>query len=96
MTYKKIDLHQQKIVKELREEGFKVLSLATLGKGVPDLLIMSEGILMLVEIKTDKNKLTPQQITFFENWQGIVCIARSTKEIIEAFKAYQNKLKANT
>jgi Holliday junction resolvase len=45
--------------------GFGVLrmppSIYTSGKGIPDLLVMKNGRVWFVEIKTPKGKLSPQQ-----------------------------------
>lgn len=81
----KLDLNQKQIEKELKKLGYSVLSLASMGKGVPDLLIGKDGINLLVEIKNGKNKLTPDQIVFKESWLGNHFVCRTTQEILIAF-----------
>ena len=53
----KIDGNHTEIVKEFRGyPGVTVLSLAAIGKGVPDLLVAFRGVTWLVEIKMGKGK----------------------------------------
>ena len=60
----------------LRDAGVMVLSLAALGKGVPDLLCAFHGKLVLVEIKDgakipSARKLTPDQEKFHKAWSEV-------------------------
>lgn len=73
------------IVTTLRLHGWRVLSLADLGHGVPDALCYHPGRQewRLVEIKDgDTKKLTPDQVRFHQQgWR--VSLVRSVKEAIE-------------
>jgi len=66
----RIDENQPSIVAALEKHGCLVISLAPMGKGIPDLLVQGpDGILKLVEIKNgmkppSKRKLTSHQIDF--------------------------------
>ena len=67
------DRNQAAIVKALRKSGCRVLSLAAVGNGCPDLLACRADQVYLLEIKDGKKspsrqKLTPQQIKFHEHW----------------------------
>lgn len=76
----KTDANQTLIVAGLRACGAKVLSLAAVGKGCPDILVIHpvKG-LQLMEIK-DGNKppsaraLTPDQVEFHQHWPVTVVI----------------------
>lgn len=80
MRAAKIDANQVEIVKALRKIGCSVQSLASVGKGVPDLLVSNhKGDLFLMEIKDGNKppsarKLTPDQIEWHEKWKSDVHI----------------------
>ena len=68
----RIDDNQNRIVAVLRKMGCMVLSLAAVGRGVPDLLVLHHG-LHLIEIKDGSKppsarKLTPDQKRFHALW----------------------------
>lgn len=64
----KVDNNQKRIVAALRKAGMKVLSLAALGKGVPDLLVYNPvtNRFCLLEVKNRewRGKLTEDQRKF--------------------------------
>lgn len=67
MRAAKIDVNQPEIVAALRKVGCLVQSLASIGKGCPDLLVAHRARLMLIEVKDGKKppsdrKLTPDQV----------------------------------
>lgn len=73
----KVDGNHAEIVAAFRKAGWKVLSLAELGNGVPDLLVMrweehNGNPFMtrwfLVEVKQPKGKLTKDQERFRAEW----------------------------
>lgn len=72
----KVDANQEQVVMALRDAGVMVLSLASLGKGVPDLLCAFRGKLVLVEVKDgakapSARKLTPDQEQFHKAWAEV-------------------------
>lgn len=72
----KVDANQEQVVLALRDAGVMVLSLASLGKGVPDLLCAFRGKLVLVEVKDgakipSARKLTPDQEKFHKAWSEV-------------------------
>jgi Holliday junction resolvase len=72
----KIDANQEQVVSALRAAGVRVLSLAAVGKGVPDLLCSFRGLLILLEVKDGQKppsarKLTPDQIEFHREWKDV-------------------------
>lgn len=75
MRAAKIDANQNAIVDALRKAGATVQSLASVGKGVPDLLVGIRGRTALLECKDGSKppsarKLTPDQLTWHAAWQG--------------------------
>lgn len=69
----KVDANHSVIVGALQACGAQVLSLAQLGKGVPDLLVLHAGRLILLEVKdgskpNSARKLTPDQVEFHRLW----------------------------
>lgn len=82
MRAAKVDLNQSEIVKALRAAGASVQSLATVGKGCPDLVVGAHGDTFLMEIKGAKGKLTPDQEKFIHDWKGVVHICRTADDAL--------------
>ena len=85
----KVDASQDAIVSALRAVGAGVLSLAPLGRGVPDLLVWFRGGYLLLELKDgakppSKRKLTQDQVDLLEQWPGRVEIVASPAEALAA------------
>jgi|WetSurMetagenome_2_1015567.scaffolds.fasta_scaffold1380374_1 hypothetical protein len=80
MTYKKIDRNQNEIVDALVKAGCEVQSLAAIGKGIPDLLVLFDGKLYLMEIKFEKGTLTPAQIEKRKKWISVWNTVRTVEE----------------
>lgn len=83
----RIDDNQKRIVKQLRQAGISVQSLAPMGKGVPDLLLGWQGRNILIELKDgDKvlsaRKLTDDEKNWHKNWKGRVFVAKDLDEIL--------------
>lgn len=66
----KVDTNQGDIVRALRRAGASVQSLASVGKGVPDLLVGIRGEVYLLEVKQPKGELTPDQRLWHCAWRG--------------------------
>ena len=86
----KVDANQQEIVDALRAAGAKVQSLASVGDGVPDLLVGYNHRLVLLEVKGSKQKryrgmLTEAEARWHDEWEGYpVHIVRSVIDALEA------------
>lgn len=70
-----MDANQAAIVGALRACGATVQSLAAVGSGVPDLLVLHRGRLLLVEVKDgakspSARRLTAAQVDWHERWRG--------------------------
>ena len=65
-------------------------SCASMGRGFPDLVVGIHGITDLVEVKDGSKppsgrKLTPDQVTFFDNWLGSVRVVNNVDDVIAHF-----------
>ena len=84
----KTDANQAMIVGALRACGARVLSLAAVGKGCPDLLVGHRGKLYLMECKDgtkppSARELTPDQIDFHMDWYGLpIHVVNSADEAV--------------
>ena len=78
----KVDSNQAAIVQALRNAGCSVQPLHQLGHGIPDLLVATpSGETLLVEVKSAKGSLTPDQVQWMSRWQGRVEVIRDPAEI---------------
>lgn len=77
----KIDNCQLEIVRNLRDIGADVLSLANIGNGAPDLLVYYHKY-YLFELKSDKGKLTPHQGAFHSIWRGPIHVVHNFDEVL--------------
>lgn len=89
----KVDANQREIVAELRERGYGVISLAPLGKGIPDLCVSLPGtpLCVLLELKTKRGKLTDDQNDWHREWTGKVYVVRSHIEALAALQSAGGK-----
>jgi hypothetical protein len=71
------DANHDAIVDEYRNQRCAVVSLARVGNGCPDLLILGYGRLALVEVKTPKGPLKACQEAFMAVWPVRVVRSRS-------------------
>jgi len=76
----------------LRAHGYSVLSLSTVGKGCPDLLVGVQGLNILLEVKMPNGKLRSSQMTFNVGWMGQCATVTSAED---AVKMVQTIVKAN-
>ncbi|HLF66416.1 MAG TPA: hypothetical protein VI522_02245 [Gammaproteobacteria bacterium] len=84
---KKVDKNQVEIVAALRKMGASVQHLHAVGKGCPDILAGIKNQNILIEIKDgkkplSKQKLTPDQIKWHQEWRGQVSIVKSVDDAI--------------
>ncbi len=88
----RVDGNQTAIIKALRAERCTVLSLSTVGKGCPDLLVGVAGLNILLEVKLPKGKLRGSQEAFRLRWNGQCATVTSAED---AVKMVQTIVKAN-
>jgi Holliday junction resolvase len=75
MRAARTDANHEAVVKALREAGATVQSLASVGKGVPDLLVGFKSQTLLMEVKdsakpASKRRLTEDQLQWHGSWRG--------------------------
>ena len=75
MRAARTDANHEEIVNALRAAGATVQSLASVGKGVPDLLVGFKSQTLLMEIKdsakpASKRRLTEDQLRWHGAWRG--------------------------
>lgn len=83
----KVDRNHTEIVAALRKIGATVRSLASVGKGCPDLVVGYGGVNVLLEVKDGKKppsaqKLTPDEETFVREWRGRVVVVTSVEDAV--------------
>lgn len=82
-----MDRNQGEIVAALRALGATVTSLATVGKGCPDIVVGYRGTNLLMEIKdglkpTSARALTDGEAKWHAEWQGQVAIVESIDDAV--------------
>ena len=87
----KVDANHQEICKILRDIGASIISLASIGKNCPDLLVGFRGRNYLLEVKdgtkSPSKDLSDGQRVFLNNWRGHVSIVRSVADAIDVVTA---------
>ena len=88
MRPRRVDRNHGEIADAFRKLGCSFLSLAPLGKGVPDAAIGYGGLTILIEIKDgakakSQQKLTPDQEAFWDTWKGGVRLVNSLEAVVE-------------
>jgi Holliday junction resolvase len=88
----KVDTNHADVVEALRSAGASVQSLATIGKGCPDLLVGYKGMSLLFEVKDgtrspSKRRLTDDQEEWIKAWRGgAVWLITSVPEALYALE----------
>lgn len=95
MRSARVDKNQTEIVEALRAIGASVQSLATVGKGVPDLLVGYRGQNWLLEVKGKNGVLTAPQITWHAEWRGRVYVVRDAGDAIVLISGAHKKQKVS-
>ena len=90
----RIDDNHTEIVDAFRALGCSVLSLAPMGKGVPDLLIGVACRTYLVEVKDGSKvpsarKLTPDEHRFQKSWLGQWTMVESVSDVVAFVKEWR-------
>jgi Holliday junction resolvase len=82
----RLDKNHPEVVEAFRKLGASVLSLAPLGRGIPDLLVAIGGVTWLIEIKSKKGKENDLQLEWAENWKGARAVVRDTQGVETVIK----------
>lgn len=88
---RRVDDNQAAIVSALRQMGATVQSIAAVGAGAPDLLVGYRGTNWLLEVKDgakvpSKQKLTPAEREWHDQWRGHVTIVRSVADALAVLR----------
>ena len=85
MRARRRDTNEKKIIKVFERTGAMVVRINDdRVKGIPDLLVGYKGYNLLVEVKTEKGTLSPEQLEFISEWPGgRPFVARSVEEAQE-------------
>lgn len=75
------DANEKEIIEALRSHGCSVRQLSV--KGLPDLIVGYRGQNFVMEVKTEKGKLTPDQEQTINNWMGEIHIVRTPEEALK-------------
>ena len=90
-TGKRVDTNHGEIVAALRQGGATVVSLAAIGRGVPDICIGYRDTNVLAEIKRPTGRLNPMQVTWHEAWKGRPpVILRTVDEALDLLRAIES------
>jgi Holliday junction resolvase len=77
MRAAKVDGNHSEICHALRAAGADVISIARVGRGVPDVVVGFRGVNYLLEIKAAGGKLRKGQEEFQKMWRGQCAVVRS-------------------
>ena len=92
----KVDQNQREVIDMFRASGAVVHSLASLGGGVPDLLVGYRGLTHLIEVKnphrTDKDAAAPRQAAWRARWRGTPVLVVRTLEDVQAALSLWNSM----
>jgi hypothetical protein len=87
MTYKRRDNNHKQIRHDLTKAGFLNWDTADLGKGFPDVIALrKDRSVVLLEIKTPGEGLTPAEEKFHAWYPGDIAIVYSSEEAIRALE----------
>lgn len=83
------DANHTEVIDALRAASMKAYSLATVGGGVPDVVVGFRGLTMLLEIKDgaktpSARKLTADEQNWHDTWPGHVAIVESAEGAVLA------------
>lgn len=80
----KVDNTHRDIVAALRGLGYSVFSLASVGRGCPDIIFARGGVVYMAEIKNGKLgwKLTDAQRKFHATWNAQILIFDSVETVL--------------
>lgn len=89
----RLDANQKEIVKKLRANGWFVQSLASLGGGVPDLLIARDGEIFLLEVKDGKKCASQKKLTDAEKrWiNSILSVGNVRVFVVEKYEDIEDE-----
>lgn len=99
MRAARVDRNQVEITRALRAAGATVVSLASVGAGVPDLAVGKSGKNYFIEVKDGSKppsgrKLTQPQEKFHASWKGSAHVVKSVEEALRVLDNDKPKCEA--
>lgn len=93
----KVDANHVEIVEALKAVGASVVSLASVGRGCPDLLVGFRGKTYVMEVKDgakppSRQKLTDDQNKFVGLWRGQYALVTNVNDALRAVGAHVSAL----
>ena len=93
----RLDANHADIRAEFEKHGCSVVSLASMGDGVPDFLIGVGLRNYLLEVKDgdkppSQRKLTPKEAKFAKTWKGQWSVIESVSEVLTFVKAWKREI----
>ena len=87
MKAPRVDVNHREIVQALAYVGATVQSLASIGKGCPDILVGYRGKNWILEIKTPTGCVNDYQAKWARDWRGQSAVVRSVAEALKIIGA---------
>ena len=85
----KVDVNQPALVAAIRDLGWTVQHLHSLGQGCPDILVGAKGKNYLFEIKNPEyydGKLPADEQEWHDMWRGQVDVVETIEDILEVVR----------
>lgn len=93
MTYKRRDNNHNEIRNDLTKAGYWNYDTADLGKGFPDVLALrKDRSVVLLEIKSPGEHLTPAETKFHLWYPGEIAIVYSTEDALKALATVERMI----
>ena len=89
----KVDANHAAVIKALRDAGFSAVSTAAVGNGFPDIVVGTDGLNLILEVK-DGSKcksgqlLTEPEVKFFSDWKGFAVVVNSPEQAVIVVRVY--------
>lgn len=93
----KLDANQAAVVALLRAHGCSVQSLASVGGGVPDLLVGFRGVNVVIEVKDGEKAasaraLTREQVAWHRGWAGQAAVVLGPVQAWDVVRLVSSKV----
>ena len=82
------DLNHAQVINGLRQAGMAAHSIASVGDGVPDILVGFRGICVVLEVKRYKEEPNQKEKDFAARWPGPYAIVNTPEEAILAVEKH--------
>lgn len=90
----RVDSNQADIVAAFRHLGASVITMQMAKGGFPDLVVLIGSFVVLVEVKSDKGRLTKAQVEWFNKYGDYAHIVKTVEEVVELYKFYKEQSEA--